>query len=186
MIQDPDAAEAIYAFQTEDGIWWGPHDALPPGQYVTAALPFSPDPRTQNRFAGQVLRVRIGQREDVSPHAAQVQLADGKAWRARVTNELINLLFEDGQTPTRRAMRDLYYATAGNPRVDSGFQAVVNRAADAMADATDDEALFVAVREVLNAAPDDRNLGGAAAPALRRLKAVVDEYERWSRVGRTS
>jgi hypothetical protein len=49
-----------------------------------------------------------------------------------VTNEIINLLFEGGQTLTRRAMRDLYYATSGNPRVNPTFQQVVNRAVDAM------------------------------------------------------
>jgi hypothetical protein len=183
MVSNPDAAEAIYAFQTDDGHWWGPYDALPEGQYVTAALPFDPDPRTQNRFAKQVLRVRIGQRDDVSPHAAQVHLADGRPWRARVTTEIINLLFEDGQTPTRRAVRDLYYATSGSPSVDPKFQQVVNRAADAMGMTTSDQAFFAAVRAVIDAAPDDRNLGGPAAPALRRLKAVLDEYERWTQVG---
>ena len=116
-----------------------------------AALPFDPDPRTQNRFASQVLRVRIGQRDDVSPHAAQVQLADGRPWRARVTNEIINLLFEDGQTPTRRAVRDLYYATSGNPSVDPAFQQVVNRAADAMG--ASEDAFFAAVQAVVTAAP---------------------------------
>jgi hypothetical protein len=183
LVTNPDAAEAIYAFQTEDGQWWGPYDALAEGQYVVAALPFDPDPRTQNRFARQVLRVRIGQREDVSPHATQVQLADGRPWRARVTNEIINLLFEDGQTPTRRAMRDLYYATSGNPRVNPAFQQVVNRAADAMT--ANDHTFFAAVQAVVAAAPDDRNLGGTAGPALRRLKAVVDEYKRWTRFGQT-
>jgi hypothetical protein len=183
MVTNPDAAEAIYAFQTEDSQWWGPYDALAEGQYVVAALSFDPDPKTQNRFARQVLRVRIGQREDVSPHAAQVQLADGRPWRARVTNEIINLLFEDGQTPTRRAVRDLYYATSGNPSVDPAFQQVVNRAADAMG--ASEDAFFAAVQAVVAGAPDDRSLGGHEGPALRRLKAVVDEYERWARFGQT-
>ena len=184
-VTNPDAAEAIYAFQTEDGHWWGPYDSLPEGQYVTAALPFDPDPSTRNRFAHQVLRVRIGQRDDVSPHAAQVQLADGRPWRARVTNEIINLLFEDGQTPTRRAVKDLYYATSGNPRIDPAFQHAVNRAADAMGMTSSDTALFTAVQAVIDTAPDDRNLSGPAGPALRRLKAVLDEYQRWTQAGQT-
>ena len=80
-------------------------------------------------------------------------------------------------------MRDLYYATSGNPRVNPTFQQVVNRAADAMT--AGDDAFFPAVQAVIAAAPDDRNLGGTAGPALRRLSAVVDEYERWTRFGQT-
>ncbi len=149
------------------------------------SAPIRPRPQHPEPVRPPVLRVRIGQRDDVSPHAAQVQLADGRPWRARVANEIINLLFEDGQTPTRRAVEDLYYATSGNPRIDPAFQQTVNRAADAMGTTSSDTALFQAVQAVINTAPGDRHLSGPAGPALRRLKAGLDEYQRWTQAGQT-
>jgi len=54
------AADAIYAFQTEDDRWWGSPDAVPVGEFTTAMLPFQPTNPEVNRFTGQVLRVDGG------------------------------------------------------------------------------------------------------------------------------
>jgi hypothetical protein len=186
--------EAIYAFQTEDDRWWGAHDALPAGQFTTAMLPFQPANPESNRFAGQLLRVRVGQcADDVSFYTAQIRLADGTQQRVRITYEVMNLLFEDGQTPLRRALTQLVYATLGNPAVHAAFQEVVNRAATAQAnsaaastaDRIPTAEFIAAVQAVLAAAHHTpEQLDSYATMAVRRLQQVVADYEAWRKSAR--
>jgi hypothetical protein len=187
--------EAIFAFQDEDGRWWGSPDVLPVGEFSTAALLFQPANPDSNRYAGQVLRVRFGQLEqDVSFASAQVQLGDGTPRRVRVTYEIVNLLLEDGQTPLRRALTQAIHAAVGNPQVDGTFQDLAWRAAHAQAQSTSatpveeriPAAEFVAaVKEML--AEADRNPSGLdehARLAVRRLERVVEDYDAWRQVDR--
>jgi hypothetical protein len=180
------AADAIYAFQTEDGTWYGSPDALPSDQFTTAMLHFDPaDPQT-NHFAGQVLRVRFGPYQgDISFNSAQVCTANGTVLRVRVTHEVVDLLFANGQTPLRRALTALVHATTGNPGVDPAFREVVDRAAHAQtksvsnADAPVTTAEFVtAVQTVIDSAPP--KLDVHVAMTLKRLEKVVAGYQAWS------
>lgn len=186
--------DAIYAFQTEDGRWWGSPEALAAGGYITAMLPFRPAPEQgDNRFAGQVLRVMVGPwSKDVSFASAQVRLADGTERRVRVTLEVINLLFEDGETPLRRALTDVVHATIGNPNVGGDFEQVVLQAAKAQAqsvsaageDRIPTAEFIAAVHAVLDKAEKSpAQLDIYSTMALRRLERVVDDYEAWRRAG---
>jgi hypothetical protein len=180
--------EAIFAVQTEDDRWWGSKDALPEGEFVTAMLSFQPANDKINRFAGQVLRVRIGRLDqDVSFYSAQVHLAGGER-RVRMTHEVMDLLFEDGETPLRRALTQVVHATLGNPGVSEYFAQTVHRAATAQARsvsaAGDDRistAEFIeAVEQVVKEGrlnPDE--LDSHATEAVLRLGQAVEEYQRW-------
>lgn len=186
-IREPEAAadEGIYAFQGDDGVWHGPFDALPEGKFATAFLNFRPADSVGSPFAGQLLRVRVGSfPEDLSVHAAQVRFADNTERRVRVTNEVINVLFEDGQTPLRRALYALYLATAGNPKVSSGFQAVVINAADAMTKSTPE--LVAAVDAIIDAAPAATPLDIHTVVALRKLEGVVKGFKAWAKAADSS
>jgi hypothetical protein len=188
------AGEAIYAFQTEDDRWWGPHQALPAGDFTTAMLPFQPANPESNRFADQLLRVRVGAcTDDVSFYSAQIRLADGTERRVRITYEVMNLLFENGQTPLRRALTQLVHATVGNPAVGAAFQEIVNRAATAQTHSTtatvEDRIptteFIAAVQAVLTAARNTpEQLDTHASMAVRRLELVVADYETWRRATR--
>ncbi len=187
------AVDAVFAFQSEDDQWWPPGDDVP-GEFVTAMLPFNPANPEENRFAGQVLRVRIGPRDqEVSFYSVQVRLADGTERRVRVTNEVMDLLFGNGQTPLRQALTQMVFAAVGNDAVDGAFQQVALRAAHAQAQSApaagenriSDAELVAAVRAVLDQArnfPD--GLDAHAAQAVRRLEQVVEDYERWRRAAR--
>lgn len=185
---------AIYAFQTENGTWFGPHDELPDGQYKTAFMPFNPPNPETNRFATQSLRARYGRWSgDVSFHAALVIEPDGTQRRIRVTDEILNMLFGDGQTALRRALTALVHATIYSNDVDSTFRGLVEHAAHvqarsvaAGATAPGEEvrtpAEFVkAIQDVLDAGersvPRDPRVG----LALQRLKSVVSDYTAWAR-----
>jgi hypothetical protein len=186
--------EAIYAFQTEDDLWLGSRDAFPTGEFVTALLPFQPANPEANQFAGQALRVRIGQcDQDVSFISAQVRLADGTEHRVRVTYEVVDLLFGDGQTPLRQALTQVIQAAVGNPAVDGAFQQVADRAALAQAQSVPaagenriSAAEFVqAVRAVLDEARNFPNgLDAHSAQAVWRLDQVVADYEAWRKAAR--
>lgn len=189
-----DAAEAIYAAQLENGTWLGSPDTLQEGEYQTAILPFNPANPEGNAFAGQILRVRVGHlNKDVSIHAAQIQMADRSERRVRVTYELLNLLFEDGQTPLRRALTGLVHATVGNPGVDGAFQQIVDRAATAQAlsaraaagiagDVMPTAEFIAAVDAITEAAPNVTPLDIHSLIALRKLEKVVNEYKAWTRI----
>ncbi|GAB3901242.1 hypothetical protein ACFQ1S_12405 [Kibdelosporangium lantanae] len=188
------AVDAIYAFQPEDDRWFGSRDAFSTGEFVTAMLPFQPANPETNRFAGQVLRVRIGRcDQDVSFTSAQVRLADGTERRVRVTNEVVNLLLGDGQTPLRQALTQVVHAAVGNPAVDGAFQQVAYRAALAQVESVPAAgknripvAEFVAaVEAVLDEArnfPD--GLDAHSAEAVWRLEQVVADYEMWRKATR--
>ncbi|MFJ8965860.1 hypothetical protein ACIRG5_41370 [Lentzea sp. NPDC102401] len=185
----PSAVDAVYSFQDEDDRWWGSRDDAPSGEFVTAMLPFNPANPQANRFAGQVLRVRVGRcDQDVSFSSVQVRLADGSERRVRVTHEVMNLLFEDGETPLRRALTQVVHATLGNPAVAAEFAQTVHRAATAQArsvSAADDDRISAAefIEAVLAVVEEARlNLDGLdfyATQAVRRLEQVVEDYENW-------
>ncbi len=187
------AVDAVFAFQSEDDRWWPPGDDVP-GEFVTAMLPFNPANPQDNRFAGQVLRVRIGRRDqDVSFYSVQVRLADGTERRVRVTNEVMDLLFGNGQTPLRQALTQVVHAAVGNDAVGGAFQQVALRAAHAQAQSApaagenriSDADLVAAVQAVLEEARNfPTGLDAHAAQAVRRLEQVVEDYERWRRVSR--
>jgi hypothetical protein len=185
----PSAVDAVFAFQSEDDQWWGSLDDVPVGEFVTAMLPFNPANPEANRFAGQLLRVRVGRcDQDVSFSSVQVRLADGTERRVRVTHEVMNLLFEDGETPLRRALTQVVHATLGNPGVAGGFAQIVHRAATAQArsvPAAGDDRISTAefIEAVLEVVKDARfnpeELDSYATQAVRRLEQVVEDYERW-------
>lgn len=186
--------DAIYAFQTEDGHWWGAPDALDDEDHFTAMLPFRPAPEQGfNRFAGQVLRVKVGPiAKDVSFNSAQVRLADGTERRVRVSLEVINLLFEDGESPLRRALTEMVHATIGNPNVGAELEQVVLQAAKAQAQsvsaagehripATEFIAAVQAILDKARESPDQLDI--YSMMAFRQLERVVSDYEAWRQAG---
>lgn len=184
------AGDAIFAFQTEDGCWWGSPEAVPAGESTTAMLRFEPVNPEINQFAGQVLRVRFGPcRDDVSFTSAQVSLADGSQRRVRVTHEVVDLLFVDGETPLRRALTQVVHATLHNPAVDPVFRQVVARAADAQCrsvsaageDRIPTAEFIAAVQAIVDNAPNADPLDVHSAVAVRRLEKVVADYRAWSK-----
>ncbi|MEV7213701.1 hypothetical protein AB0O31_11490 [Kitasatospora cineracea] len=183
--------EAIYAFQTEAGTWIGPHDALPDGEFKTAAMPFNPPNPETNRFAAQSLRARYGLLDgnEVSFQAALVIEPDGTQRRVRVTDQILNLLFGDGQTALRRALTALVHASIYSTDVDPGFRELVENAATVQgasvhtangSGATSAE--FVkAVQDVLDSGASARLGDPRVDQALQRLKAVVADYAAWAK-----
>jgi DNA-binding phage protein len=179
---------AVYAFQDESDQWWGEPTLLPPEEFITAMLPFSPV-NTGNRFANQVLRVRVGPvQDDVSFSSAQVRLADGSERRVLVTYIVINLLFEDGQSPLRRAVVQVINAVLSNRKIPQEFRDLVHRADFTLVETapevgTMETAEFIeAVRAVVAATESfKKSFDPYSSLALNRLRQVVSDYERWSR-----
>ena len=173
--------EAVYAFRSQNGNWFGPHTALPDGEFTDGILHFEPS-QPANPFAGQVLTMRFGPRErDVSVHACQVTLPDGAPRRVRVTHAVLDFMFGDGQTPLRQAMTALTHAAMGNPRVPAQLQAVIDQAARAMSLGVPVERLTDAVARVVALVGLDAADENVAA-AIRRLELVALEYRTWVRV----
>lgn len=184
---------AIYAFQTENGTWIGPHDALPGGDYKTAYMPFNPPNPETNRFATQSLRARYGPwGGDVSFHAAMVIEPDGSRHRIRVTDEILNLLFGDGQTALRRALTAVVHAAIYSHNVDPRFRELVEEAAHVQSRsvpvATElggevrTTAEFVkAIQDLLDAGRGSRPGDPRVDLALQRLENVVVDYTAWAR-----
>jgi hypothetical protein len=175
------AAEAVYAFRSQSGNWFGPNDALPVGQFTDGTLHFEPA-QPVTALAGQVLTMRFGPRDhDVSVHACQVTLPDGMQRRVRVTHAVLDLLFGDGQTPLRQAMTALVNATTLNPAIPQPLGAAIDQAARQMGIGVPTEQFIAAVEKVVAlaslAAADEH-----AATAVRRLERVVEEYRTWARV----
>jgi hypothetical protein len=175
------ATEAVYAFRSQNGNWFGPHNALPVGHFTDGTLHFEPaEPVTA--FAGQVLTMRFGPwNHDVSVHACQFTLPDGTQRRVRVTHAVLDFLFGDGQTPLRQAMTALVNATTLNPHVPQPLHAAIDQAARKMGIGVPAEQFIAAVEKVVAlaslAAADEH-----AATAMRRLERVVQEYRTWARV----
>jgi hypothetical protein len=175
--------EAVYAFRSQNGNWFGPHAALPDGEFTDGTLHFEPTQPT-NPFAGEVLTMRFGPQErDVSVHACQVTLPDGTPRRVRVTHAVLDFMFGDGQTPLRQAMTALTHAAVMNPRVPAPLQAAIDQAARAMGLGVPVEQFIGAVEKVvaltgLDAA--DQSVAGA----MRRLEQVLEDYHTWARVTR--
>lgn len=53
-------SDALYAFRTEDGTWFGPHEQLAKGEFSHGWLDFKPPNAPGSRLAGQELLVRFG------------------------------------------------------------------------------------------------------------------------------
>jgi hypothetical protein len=180
-IMHQSGVEAVYAFRSQNGNWFGPHKALPDGEFTDGILHFEPA-QSASPFAGQVLTMRFGPQErDVSVHACQVTMPDGAPRRVRVTHAVLDFMFGDGQTPLRQAMTALTHAAMGNPRVPAQLQAVIDQAAGAMSLGVPVERLTDAVARVValvGLEADDENV----AAAIRRLEQVALEYQTWMRV----
>jgi hypothetical protein len=174
-------AEAVYAFRSQDGNWFGPHTALANGQFTDGTLRFEPAQPT-SPFAGQVLTMRFGPQErDISAHACQVTLPDGTPRRVRVTHAVLDFVFGDGQTSLRQAMTVLTHAAMGNPRVPAPLQTVIDQATHAMGLGVPAERLIAAVDRVVALVGLDAADEKVAA-AIRRLEQAVLEYRIWVRV----
>lgn len=175
------AAEAVYAFRSETGNWFGPGDALPVGEFTDGTLRFEPA-QPVSPFAGQVLTMRFGPWDhDVSVHVCQVTLPDGMPRRVRVTHAVLDFMFGDGQTPLRQAMTALVNATTLNPRVPAPLGAVIDQAAGKMGLEVPAEEFIATVERVVALAGLDA-VDEHVATAMRRLERVVDEYRTWARV----
>jgi hypothetical protein len=176
------ATEAVYAFRSQNGTWFGLHDALPTGDFTDGTLHFEPPTQPGNPFAGQVLAMRFGPwNHDVSVHACQVTLPDGTLRRVRVTHEVLDLMFGDGQTPLRQAMTALVHATMLNPAVPQSLRAAVDEAARKMGIGVPADQFIAAVAKVVSLA----SLAAAdthTTTAMRRLERVIEEYRIWARV----
>lgn len=169
------SAEAVYAFRSQDGDWFGPRTALPDGEFTEGTLHFEPA-QSANPFADQVLTMRFGfQERDVSVHACQVTLPDGAQRRVRVTHAVLDLIFGDGQTPLRQAMTVLTHAAIGNPLVPAQLQATIDQAARAMSLGIPTERLTSAVDRVVALVGHDAADENVAA-AIRRLERAALEY----------
>ena len=180
-IMHQSGVEAVYAFRSQNGNWFGPHKALPDGEFTDGILHFEPA-QSASPFAGQVLTMRLGPQEgDVSVHACQVTMPDGAPRRVRVTHAVLDFMFGDGQTPLRQAMTALTHAAMGNPRVPTQLQAVIDQAAGAMSLGVPVERLTDAVARVVTLVgldADDENV----AAAISCLEQVALEYQTWMRV----
>lgn len=178
---------AIYAFELENGTWFGPSDALGPEQYTSAILPFNPNPAVgANRFGGQMLRVRFGpwEKDAVTAHAAQVRLPDRSEMRMPVTSEVLDLLFDQtGQTQLRQALMAAHYATGTRANVDPAVTAAVLKATDAMTPTVPEPRFIAAVRDALRIAAAKPSPDPAVRTAINRLVRAVRDYDRWAAVG---
>ncbi|HEX7161236.1 MAG TPA: hypothetical protein VF223_08375 [Trebonia sp.] len=171
-------AEAVYAFRSQDGNWFGPHTELPDGEFTDGTLHFEPA-QPANPFAGQDLTMRFGFQEgDVSVHACRVTLPDGVQRRVRVTHAVLDLMFGDGQAPLRRAMTAVTHAAMGNPQLPAQLQAMIDQAARAMGPGVPIERLTAAVGRVVALVGFDVADENVAA-AIRRLEQAAVEYRIW-------
>lgn len=173
------ADEAVYAFRSQAGRWFGPSDALPEGQFTDGVLHFEPA-EPVSPFAGQLLTMRYGPwDQDVSVHACQVLEPGGQQRRVRVTHAVLDFLFGDGQTPLRQAMTALVHATGMNPRVRPQLRAAIEQAASAMVPGVPLKQFIASVEAVVSLAPlavaDEHVM-----VAMRRLERVVTEYRAWA------
>ena len=173
--------EAVYAFRSQNGTWFGPHTALPDGEFIDGTLHFEPAQPT-SPFAGQILTMRFGPQErDVSVHACQVTLPGGAPRRVRVTHAVLDFMFGDGQTPLRQAITALTHVAIGNPRIPAQLQATIDQAARAMRLGVPVERLTAAVDKLVAlVGPDaaDENV----ADAIRRLEKAAIEYKIWAQI----
>ncbi|MGO4856270.1 hypothetical protein [Arthrobacter sp. 2MCAF14] len=178
--------QAIFAFQTpDDGVWRGSPALLPEGQHRMAALPFNPPMAIGSDFAGQMLMVRYGEvTKDVSAHYVQVVESDGNRRPVRMTYEVFNLLFGDGQTPLRRAMTDVVHAVLSNELNPAQLREVVGRAAKAMNPGVPLAEFAAAVNAVIETRQGIVPTDASSDEAIRRLKRAVAEFEAWSEVRR--
>ncbi|MEW1912350.1 hypothetical protein AB0442_28590 [Kitasatospora sp. NPDC085895] len=190
---DVQPAAAIYAVQAENGEWFGLHNALPEGDYKTGFLRLDAPNRESNRFASQTLRARYGPwAGDIPFFSCTVVDPDGTELKVRVTDEILNVIFGDGQTALRRALTALVHATLYSPDVDPDFRRLVDQAAHLQARSTPTAAQtghdtrttaeFVqAVNDVLTAGERSRPSNPHIESALRYLTNVVWEYQTWAR-----
>jgi len=173
---------AVYAFRTENGIWFGPHDQLPDGQYSDGWLTFDPPNAPGSRFAGQELRARYGPWEgDVSFHAALIRdAASDRPMRVRATYEVIDWLFGDGQTALRQAITAVAQAAAGNPLIDPKLRELVESATVVQGRDVRPAVFVAAVGRVADSAALGYPAGALLSRALRWLERAVGQYQTWT------
>lgn len=173
------AAEAIYAFASQTGVWFGPHEALLPGEFTDGRMQFAPaEPVTP--FAGQQLTVRYGpwDSSDVSVHAPLVTAPDGQPRRVRATNEVIAFLFGDAEAPLRQAMHALVNATQMHPRLDTRLLHLIDNAASAMRPGLP-AGRFITAVEAIVAQGVLAEGDGRVMTLLHRLQRLALEYRAW-------
>jgi hypothetical protein len=174
--------DALYAFRTEDGAWFGPWEQLLDGKFGTGWLAFDPPNEPGSRFSGQELLVRYGPWEgDVSFHAAQIrEEGSGILRRVRVTYEVIDLLFGDAQTALRQAMTAVAQAAAGNPLVDPKLRALIDRATTAQGLDVSVADFVAAAEQVAGSAPLGYSSGARLSRGLQWLERAVRQYRAWA------
>lgn len=181
--QGEEMLDTVYAFETESNQWYGAVNALAPGQYSTGTMPFNPNPITgHHRFGGQMLRVRIGQQPaaGVSAYAAMVHLPDGSPRRIRVTDRVMDLLLNDGETPMRQQMGPVYHAVIAAPDADAILRQAVTDASNTMNPLRFTAEQFVdAVHTVLETAETHPTNDDRATAALNRLADAYTAYQAW-------
>ena len=179
--QGAEMIDTVYSFEAEADGWFGPADVLEPGKYRNGMLSFNPNPLAgKNKFAGQYLRVRIGPRPaaEVSAHAAQIRFPDGTEERVRVTDEILDLLFDQSnQTLLRRAVMAAHYATGPLSGVDPAVTAALLQAADALNPAVPEAVFLACVRDALRIAESMPSTNPTVRTAVNRLSRAVREYD---------
>jgi len=179
--QGDEMIDTVYSFETEADGWFGPSDALEPGEYRNGMLSFNPNPLAgQNKFAGQHLRVKIGPRPaaEVSAHAAQIRFPDGTEERVRVSDEILDTLFDQSnQTLLRRAVMAAHYATGPLSGVDPTVTAALLQAADALKPAVPEAVFLACVRDALRIAESHPSADATVRTAINRLARAVREYD---------
>jgi len=173
--------DTVYSFETENGGWYGPADALEPGRYRNGVLPFNPSPQAgENKFAGQFLRVKIGPRPaaEVSAHAAQIRLPDGTEERIRVTDEVLDLLFDQtNQTLLRRVVVAAHYATGPLSGVDPDVTAALVTATNFMMTTAPEASFIAAVRDAVRIAESKPSPNPTIRTAVNRLSRALRDYD---------
>jgi hypothetical protein len=180
--------DAVYAFRSQSGDWFGPHAALPRGEFTDGTLHLK-SAQSANPFAGQILTMRFGpQGRDVSAHTCQVTLPGGTQRRVRVTHTVLDFMLSDGQTPLRRAMTDLTRAALGNSQIPAQLQTMIAQAGRAMnlgvpveqLAASVDKVDIDGVRRVVALVGDDAD-DEHVADAIHCLEWAAMKYFMWLR-----
>lgn len=120
--------------------------------------------------------------QDVTVHACQVSLPDGMPRRVRVTQQVLDYMFGDAQTPLRQALTALVHATMGNPRVAPRLQELINHAANAMTLETPTGQFIASIEAVISEARLVDTADAHVIVAFRRLERVVREFQAWAAV----
>jgi hypothetical protein len=173
---------AVYAFRSEDGIWFGSDDQLPQGQFGTGWLTFDPPNAPGSKFAGEELLVRYGSWDgEVSFHAPLIrETGSSSPMRVRATYEVIDWLFGDGQTALRQAITAVAQALAITERVSPELAELVEKATASMSLDVPADSFIAAVEQVADSAELGYRAGLRFSQALQRLERAVLQYRTWA------